>query len=180
VWSAQFCPDGSRIVTASEDRTARVWDAATGTRLTTLAVHESEVCGAQFSPDGTWIVTASNDNTARVWDATTGKSLATLAGHEERLWSAEFSPDGARIVTASFDKTARIWTILPTTAGPPPAWFSDFLRYLAQMRLNSDGELEILKPDDWLALREQMRAVRRAGAGQDTPYLRILRRFAPE
>ena len=35
------------------------------------------------------------------------------------------------------------------------------IRYLAQMRLNSDGELETLKPDDWLALRERMRAVRR-------------------
>ncbi len=51
---------------------------------------------------------------------------------------------------------------------------------MAQMRLNSDGELETLKPDDWFALRERMRAVRRAGAGQDTPCLRILRRFVPE
>ena len=54
---------------------------------------------------------------------------------------------------------------------------------MARMRLNSDGELETLKPDDWLALRERMREVRRAGAGQDTPYLRILRilrRFVPE
>ena len=66
------------------------------------------------------------------------------------------------------------------SAGAPPQWFADFLRYMAQMRLNSDGELETLKPDDWLALREWMRAVRRASAGQDTPYLRILRRFVPE
>ena len=49
-----------------------------------------------------------------------------------------------------------------------------------KMRLNSDGELETLQPDDWLALPERMRAVRRAGAGQDTPYLRILRRFVPD
>ena len=54
------------------------------------------------------------------------------------------------------------------------------LRYLAQMRLNADGELETLKPDDWLALRERMREERRAGEGRDTPYLRILRRFVPE
>ena len=40
---------------------------------------------------------------------------------------------------------------------------------MAQMRLNSDGERETLKPADWLALRERLRAVRRAGAGQDTP-----------
>ena len=48
------------------------------------------------------------------------------------------------------------------------------------MRLNPDGELETLKPDDWLALRERMRAVRSASAGPDTPYLRILRRYVPE
>ena len=51
---------------------------------------------------------------------------------------------------------------------------------MARMRLNSDGELETLKPDDWLALRERMRAVRRAGAGQETPYLRILLCFVQE
>ena len=51
---------------------------------------------------------------------------------------------------------------------------------LPQMRLKFDREPETLKPDDWLALRERMRAVRRAGAGQDTPYLRIIRRYVPE
>jgi hypothetical protein len=51
---------------------------------------------------------------------------------------------------------------------------------MAQMRLNSDGELETLKPEDWLALRERLRAVRKAGAAEDTPYLRILRRYVPE
>ena len=51
---------------------------------------------------------------------------------------------------------------------------------MERMRLNSDGELETLKPEDWLALRERMRAVRRAGAGQDTPCLRLPRHFVPE
>ena len=153
-----------------------MWDAATGQSLATLAGHEDSVWSAQFSPDGSRIVTASADKTARVWRAAT----ATLGGHESYLWSAQFSPDAARVVTASEDKTARIWTILPTTAGPPPAWFADFLRYLAQMHLNSDGEPETLKPDDWLALRDRMRAVRHASAGQDTPYLRLLLRYVPE
>ena len=73
------------------------------------------------------------------------------------------------------------WKTCNSAARFPPEWFPDFLRYLAQMRLNPDGELETLKPDDWLALRERMRAVRRAGAaGPETPYLRILRRFVPE
>jgi WD40 repeat protein len=115
-----------------------------------------------------------------VWDAATGKSLATLAGHEGGVGSAQFGTDGLRIVTASVDRTVRIWTIFPTTTDPPPTWFADFLRYLAQMRLNPDGELETLKTDDWLALRERLRAMRRSSEGQDTPYLRILRRYVPE
>ena len=69
---------------------------------------------------------------------------------------------------------------IPNCAGPPPDRFPDFLRCLAQMRLNSDGQMETLKPDDWRALRARLRAVRRASAGQDTPYLRILRRFVSE
>jgi hypothetical protein len=67
VVAAQFSPDGQRIVTASEDKTARVWDGKTGQLLATLAGHESRVVAAQFSPDGQRIVTASEDKTARVW-----------------------------------------------------------------------------------------------------------------
>ena len=51
---------------------------------------------------------------------------------------------------------------------------------MAQMRLNSDGELESLKTSDWLPLRERLRGVLRAAAGQDTPYLRALRTYVPE
>jgi dipeptidyl aminopeptidase/acylaminoacyl peptidase len=179
VTSAQFSPDSRRIVTASRDGTARVWETLSGKLLATLAVHTSDVWSAQFSSDGGRIVTASLDGTGRVWETESGKLLATLAGHENRVYSAAFSQDGTRIVTASADKTARVWMVLPPGAGPPPEWFPDFLRYMAQMRLNSDGEFETLKPDDWLALRERMRAVRRGSAALDTPYLRILRRHVP-
>ena len=44
--------------------------------------------------------------------------------------------------------TVRVWHMLLKSAGPPPEWFPDFLRYLAQMRLNPDGELETLKTAD--------------------------------
>jgi hypothetical protein len=142
-----------------------------------LAGHEADVWNAQFSPDGTRLVTRSADWTARVWDAATGKALATITGHTNVVWSAQFSPDGTRLVTASADKTAWLWDALPKSAGPPPEWFPDFLRYMAQMRLNSDGELETLKPADWLALRERLRGVLRANANAETPYLRILRKY---
>jgi WD40 repeat protein/class 3 adenylate cyclase len=180
VLSARFSPDGSRIVTASLDKTARVWDAATGICLATLTGHKLFVTQAAFSPDGSRIVTASEDKTERLWDVATGKTLAILTGHETTVWSAQFSPDGTHIVTASPGaETARLWDILQPTAGQPPQWFADFLRYLAQMRLKADGELETLKPADWLALRNQLRGVRPASDGRDTPYLAILRHFLP-
>jgi WD40 repeat protein len=109
IWAAVFSPDGQRVVTASADKTARVWDAATGKALATLAGHEDTVNQASFSPDGRRVVTASQDKTARVWDGDTGRVLATLTGHEAPVIAASFSPDGRRVVTASQDKTARMW-----------------------------------------------------------------------
>ena len=107
--SAQFSPDGTRIVTASSDYTARVWDAASGKPIGGPLLHEDVVMSAQFSPEGTRIVTASDDQTARVWDAATGKSLGLPLRHESGVNSAQFSADGIRIVTASSDNTARVW-----------------------------------------------------------------------
>jgi WD40 repeat protein len=68
VWSAVFSLDGSRIVTASADNTARIWDAASAKQIAVLRGHEGIVYYAVFSPDGSRIVTASADNTARIWD----------------------------------------------------------------------------------------------------------------
>ena len=70
--SAAFSSDGSRVVTASDDKIARVWDAKTGAVLATLSGHTDRVISAAFSPDGSRIVTASQDGTARLWDATNG------------------------------------------------------------------------------------------------------------
>jgi WD40 repeat protein len=109
VSSAAFSPDGARIVTASWDATARVWDARTGAALATLSGHKAWVHSAAFNPDGTRVVTASWDKTARIWDAATGANLATLSGHTGPVNGAAFSPDGSRIVTASNDNTARLW-----------------------------------------------------------------------
>jgi WD40 repeat protein len=117
VTSAAFSPDGSRIVTASRDLTARVWDAITGAEITVLRGHEGwvlrgyefGVLSAAFSPDGSRIATASGADIARIWNAISGAETTVLRGHEGRVLSAGFSPDGFRIVTASEDATARIW-----------------------------------------------------------------------
>jgi len=107
--STTYSPGGKILVTASEDMTARVWDAATGKSVVELRGHTGRVTSAIFSRDGKSIATASEDRTARVWEVTVGKSIAELRGHTGMVTSATFSPDGKLIATASEDGTARIW-----------------------------------------------------------------------
>src|SRR5262249_6580358 len=105
--AVRISPDGTRIVTLPGDRTARVWDAATGREVFALRGHGSEVNSACFSPDGTRILTAGHDGTARLWDATSGAELQVLRGHVGRVTVASFSPDGSWVVTGGEDGTAR-------------------------------------------------------------------------
>ncbi|MHC4083076.1 MAG: protein kinase domain-containing protein, partial [Planctomycetota bacterium] len=109
VWIASFSPDGTRLVTASYDHTARVWGAASGKEVAVLRGHEGAVEFASFDPDGTRIVTAGLDTTVRVWDAETGAERFVLRDHQGEIRAASFSPDGARIITGSHDGTARVW-----------------------------------------------------------------------
>jgi WD40 repeat protein len=105
-----YSPDGAILVTAGEDRTARIWDAATGRELAALRGHNGRrIFSIDVDPTGARIVTAGDDRTARLWDARSGRPLATLAGHAMWVWVARFSPDGAHVVTASLDGTARLW-----------------------------------------------------------------------
>jgi WD40 repeat protein len=100
-----FSPDCKRIVTASADRTARIWDADSGKEMAVLQGAPK----AAFSADGKRVVTTSEDNTARIWDAHSGKEMAVLKGHTADVLTAAFGVDGKQVLTASSDHTARIW-----------------------------------------------------------------------
>ena len=113
VFSAGFSPDGRLIVTGSRDRTARLWDAATGKPVGEPMRHEGPVLNASFSPDSRRVVTASY-NVARLWDAATGIAVGEPMRREMEKGTftrvyAFFSPDGSRLVYKSDDATARLW-----------------------------------------------------------------------
>ena len=109
--SASFSADGSRVLTGSEDKLAKVWDSKTGAEVLTLRGHTGSVNSASFSPDGSQVVTGSWDQTAKVWDAKTGAEVLTLRGHTFPIFSASFSPDGSRVLTGSYDQTAKVWDV---------------------------------------------------------------------
>jgi WD40 repeat protein len=102
-------PDSSYIVSASWDRTLKVWDVATGDERLTLTGHTSEVRSCAVSPDSRFIVSASNDHTLKVWDARTGAERLTLTGHTDEVRGCAVSPDGSFIVSASKDHTLKVW-----------------------------------------------------------------------
>jgi WD40 repeat protein/tRNA A-37 threonylcarbamoyl transferase component Bud32 len=124
VLGASYSLDGRRILTYSDDQTARVWTAA-GEPVATLTA-PLPIASAIFSPDGERVLMSANggsreiryksgavrvytSNVARIWDARTGKELLVLRGHSGPITSVAFSPDGRRIVTSSRDQTARVW-----------------------------------------------------------------------
>jgi WD40 repeat protein len=107
-------PKGERIVTASEDNSARIWDARTGKQLGKPLQHADRVSAAAFDPSGERVVTASWDMSARIWDARTSEPIGKPLQHADRVLGAAFDPKGERVVTASDDKTARIWRAPPT------------------------------------------------------------------
>jgi WD40 repeat protein len=97
IHEASFNREGSLIVTASRDATARVWEARTGGNTLRLE-HAGPVTSAEFSADGNLIATASEDRTARLWNAATGKLLAELK-HDDDVRNVRLSPDGKFVVT---------------------------------------------------------------------------------
>ena len=99
--------DGSRLASASYDRTVRIWslDETPPLRLE----HPAQVLAVAWSPDGTQLVAASARK-AHVWSAS-GAPGIVLEGHEKIVHSVAWSPDGRLIATASDDGTIRLWNL---------------------------------------------------------------------
>jgi WD40 repeat protein/serine/threonine protein kinase len=141
---ATFSPDGRRVITASQDHTACVWDAVTGNAITSLR-HDNVVRKAAFSPDGRLAITGSNDRTARVWDSSSGQSVGQPLRHDGPVEDVSFSADGRRVVTASTDKTARVWDAF---TGQPVTPLLKHASWLYTASFSSDGRYVVTASHD--------------------------------
>ena len=128
---AAFSPNGRQVVTASEDNTARVWDADTGAAMTAPLPHSSGVTLVVFSPDSGRVLTATRDGRTRIWDARTGNPITPPMYQEGDYYlrgveTMAFSPDGHRFVIAdSNGRTARVWNADTGAPVTPPLYHDE-------------------------------------------------------
>lgn len=112
--SLEFNPDGSRLLSASADRTARIWS-LDGKPLASLNDHTDAVLNAHFSKDGSTIITASTDDTARLWSLDGYQQL--VFRHTAPVDEAWCSPDGKYVFSVLTDGSAQLWQAHPHIPG---------------------------------------------------------------
>ncbi len=118
VYSIAFAPDGKQLLTASLDKTARLWSSG-GDAIAILAGHQDRIYRAEFSPDGDWILTGSRDGSIRIWkrpkalsqQLQTLPTFLPLEADAGGVANAVFSPDGHYVAGAYWENAAILWRL---------------------------------------------------------------------
>ena len=121
-----FTPDGTQLVSASDDKVIRVWDLASGKTVRTIRGESApgdagKIYAMALSPDGKWLAAggwlrhpteqSKERHAIRLYDFASGRLVALLKGHENVVSGLAFSPDGRHLISGSFDKTAILWDV---------------------------------------------------------------------
>ena len=144
ITSACTSPDDRQVLTASRDRTARIWDLAIGKEVRAIHCPAAVAC-AIFSGDGRQVITAGEDTAIRVWDAGSGESVRTLEGHGRPVGCLCLSPDGSRLLSGGKDQTARLWDL---AAGKQAACLEGHKANVCAVAFSADGRQLITGSDD--------------------------------
>jgi serine/threonine protein kinase/WD40 repeat protein len=165
--AVEFSNDSLKLLTCSDDNTARIWDTKDGHPLTPPLQHGSSVRTGRFSPDDLWVVTGTEDHNVRIWSSITGEAVTEPLQHAG--WTVpKFSTDGTRVLTSRLwdaqygipltepelkldgdawladglaNGSTNIWKF-PHAPVPAPAWLPSLAEAVASKRMNSSRSLE--------------------------------------
>ena len=145
VRSVCLSADGRRAISASWDKTLRLWNVDTGGCLQTFSGHTDSVRAVSLTPDGRRALSGSWDKTLRLWDVDTGECLQTLSGHSNYVNSVFLSADGTRALSGGWDKTLRLWD---TDSGTCLNAFEAHANFINSVCLSADGRRALSGSED--------------------------------
>ena len=112
ITSVSLSPDGTTVVSGSDDKTIRVWDLTHGECRGMPSRHSPKIWSVSLTPDGQRAVSAGQDTTPRLWDLARGRARRTFKGHTQVVTRICATPDGNRAVSVGgHDKTFRVWDL---------------------------------------------------------------------
>lgn len=128
-----FSPDGSRMITTSNEHDLWVWNTTDGSSAGTLRGHTAVVTTLAFSPDGRQIASGAANGTAILWNAESLDVEHIRLGHETAVTTLAFHPDGETLASGEHGGTVRLWSrsavrplaTLPHGGGMTAVTFSD-------------------------------------------------------
>jgi WD40 repeat protein/basic membrane lipoprotein Med (substrate-binding protein (PBP1-ABC) superfamily)/DNA-binding SARP family transcriptional activator len=150
IYGVAYSPDGSLVASASQDGTARLWDANTGEQIREFSGHGAPVKDVSFDPTGKYLATGGNDGLVTIWDLSIGEEIRRLSGATYWVQMIRFSPNGERIAAAgSVDGTVLIWEAASGERLHTLTGHSDWALGLA---FNSDGSRLVTTSQDGTAI----------------------------
>ena len=143
VMMAAFAEDNDRVVTASSDLTAKLWDVTTGHSLRSWGQHTGPLYCLSVSGDGRTLVTGAQDNTLRVWSIPLNRPIRRLAEPGLAVADLAYSSDGKSLLLGSADKSVRLIdvaaSVAPGAANVPSAIRQGHVGEVELVAYRSDG-----------------------------------------
>lgn len=143
VLAVAWSSDEQWLATGSKDKTARIWNAATGVERLTLTGHAGAVQAVAIAPDGQLLATGSLDGTARLWSARSGQCLQVLTNSGAPILCLVFSPKEPVLATGSSDGLARLWD---TVSGRELHRLSGHINGASSVAFSPDGQRLVTSP----------------------------------
>ena len=146
--SVTFSPNGTKVLTGSDDRTAKLWSVSDGSLIRTFDGPANPVRSVAFSPDGTKILTGNLYDAAKLWSVSDGSLIRTFDGHTSPVTSVAFSPDGTKVLTGGDDQTAKLWSV---SDGSLLRTFDGHTSNVNSVAFSPDGTKVLTGSHDWTA-----------------------------